>query len=48
MAGIVGFTLFVARDDAEYLWEALLLLGRPHGLAPVGGATPGIALERMP
>jgi heterotetrameric sarcosine oxidase gamma subunit len=31
-----GFTLLVARDEAEYLWGALLQLGRGHGLVPVG------------
>ena len=31
-----GFTLLVARDEAEYLWETLLELGLAHGLAPVG------------
>jgi glycine cleavage system aminomethyltransferase T len=30
------FTILVARDEAEYVWDALLRLGRPHGLRPVG------------
>jgi aminomethyltransferase len=33
-----GFTLLVGRDDAEALWDVLVELGRPHGLAPVGTA----------
>ena len=31
-----GFTILVPRDLAEYLWEALLELGSPHGIAPAG------------
>ena len=31
-----GFTILVARDLAEYLWEALLELGSPHGITPAG------------
>jgi heterotetrameric sarcosine oxidase gamma subunit len=33
---IPGFTVLVARDEAEYLWGALLHLGKDHGLMPVG------------
>jgi glycine cleavage system aminomethyltransferase T len=39
---LTGYTLLVARDLAEYAWDALLDLGRDLGLAPIGGsaATP--------
>ena len=30
--GVPGFTLLVARDEAEYVWDALLDLGRDLGL----------------
>jgi heterotetrameric sarcosine oxidase gamma subunit len=29
-------TLLVARDEAQYLWDALLGIGERHGLRPVG------------
>jgi heterotetrameric sarcosine oxidase gamma subunit len=33
---VPAFRVLVARDEAEHLWGALLHLGRPHGLTPVG------------
>ncbi|HVL53703.1 MAG TPA: hypothetical protein VM344_05530, partial [Vitreimonas sp.] len=41
--GVIGrlrgvVTILVARDEAEYLWGAIVRLGRPHGLVPVGPA----------
>jgi heterotetrameric sarcosine oxidase gamma subunit len=36
-------TLLVARDEAEYLWDALLAIGEHHGLRPVGPAALTIA-----
>jgi hypothetical protein len=33
---LAAYTLLVARDEAEYLWGALLHLGRRYGLAAVG------------
>jgi heterotetrameric sarcosine oxidase gamma subunit len=36
LAGVPGYTVLVARDLAEYAWEALLGIGRPLGLTPVG------------
>jgi heterotetrameric sarcosine oxidase gamma subunit len=38
---LLGYTLLVPRDLAEYGWEALLDLGRDLGLAPVGGTAAG-------
>jgi len=34
--GIPGFTLLVARDDAEHLWEVAEHLGAAYGIRPVG------------
>lgn len=34
--GVPGFHLWVAAEHAADLWRALLELGRPHGLKPVG------------
>jgi len=47
--GIPGFTLLVARDEAEYLWEVLTHLGEAYGLRAVGtsallGPPPGAPL----
>ena len=36
--GIPGFTLLVARDEAEYLWDVLAHLGEAYGLRPVGAS----------
>jgi len=36
--GIAGFTLLAARDEAESLWDALLHVGAPYGIRPVGAA----------
>jgi heterotetrameric sarcosine oxidase gamma subunit len=36
-----GVTLLVARDTADYLWGALLQLGREEGLTTVGGHAVG-------
>jgi 4-methylaminobutanoate oxidase (formaldehyde-forming) len=36
--GISGFTLLVARDEAEHLWDAFQHVGTAHGIRPVGGA----------
>jgi heterotetrameric sarcosine oxidase gamma subunit len=33
---IPGFTMLVARDDAEHVWSVLVHLGEPHGIRPVG------------
>jgi heterotetrameric sarcosine oxidase gamma subunit len=33
---IPGFTLLVARDEAEHLWSVLVHIGEPHGIRPVG------------
>ena len=33
-----GFTLLVARDEAQHLWDVLVDLGAPTGLRPVGAA----------
>ena len=35
------YTLLVARDQAEYLWDSLLLIGAPHRLTPVGAKAIG-------
>ncbi len=44
-----AYTLLVARDQAEYLWESLRMLGAPHGLAAVGsdvvGTMPGAVAD---
>lgn len=48
---VPGFTLLVARDEAEYLWDVITHLGEPHGIRPVGtsalllasGASSGVA-----
>lgn len=44
------FTILVARDEAEYLWDALDRIGRRHGLRPVGPAAtaPLRVLEPVP
>jgi 4-methylaminobutanoate oxidase (formaldehyde-forming) len=36
--GISGFTLLVARDEAEHLWDVFEHVGAAHGIRPVGGA----------
>jgi heterotetrameric sarcosine oxidase gamma subunit len=36
--GITGFTLLVARDEAEHLWGVFEHIGAAHGLRPVGAA----------
>jgi heterotetrameric sarcosine oxidase gamma subunit len=36
-----GFTILVARAEAEYLWDSLVGLGEAHGLVPIGGAAAG-------
>jgi heterotetrameric sarcosine oxidase gamma subunit len=36
-----GYTLLTARDEAEYLWASLLMLGSTFGLVPVGGNVAG-------
>lgn len=42
--GIAGFTLLVARDEAEHLWDVFEHAGAAHGIRPVGGAAlPGAA-----
>ena len=33
-----GYVFLVAREYAEYLWDALLDIGQPHGLSPVGAS----------
>jgi hypothetical protein len=38
---ILAYTLLVARDLAEYAWEALVDIGRDLGLVPVGGTAAG-------
>lgn len=41
-----GFELYVAPEDADGLWEALLAAGGPHGLVPAGlGARDTLRLE---
>ncbi len=41
-----GFELYLARGDAERVWEALLVEGKADGLAPVGlGARDTLRLE---
>jgi heterotetrameric sarcosine oxidase gamma subunit len=42
-----GVTLLVARDMAEYLWGALLQLGREEGLTAVGGRAVGDANDDL-
>ena len=37
-AGVPGFILLVARDEAEHLWDVLVHLGAAHELRPVGAA----------
>ena len=41
--GEPGYTLMVARDEAAYVWDSILHIGEPHGLAVVGpdGVTEG-------
>jgi aminomethyltransferase len=34
--GEPGYTMMVARDEAAYVWDALLEIGTAHGLVPVG------------
>ena len=36
--GAAAFSVLVERDQAEYLWDALLHVGARHGLRPVGAA----------
>ena len=36
--GIPGFTLLVARDEAQHLWDVLTEIGAPHGLRHVGAS----------
>jgi len=44
--GEIGFEIFVGRDDAEDVWEALLEAGRPEGIEPAGlGARDTLRLE---
>lgn len=44
-SGIDGFTLLVARDEAEHLWEVFEHVGAAHGIRPVGtAALPGPAV----
>ena len=33
-----GYTIMVARDEATYVWDALIHVGTAHGLTPVGPA----------
>ncbi len=33
-----GYTIMVARDEAAYVWDAFVDVGRAHGLTPVGPA----------
>lgn len=33
-----GYTIMIARDEARYLWDAIVKIGAAHGLAPVGPA----------
>ncbi|MBM4435339.1 MAG: hypothetical protein FJ028_09645, partial [Chloroflexi bacterium] len=35
---VAAFTVLVARDEAEYLWESLLRVGERHGIVPAGAA----------
>lgn len=37
-AGMPGYTIMVARDEAAYVWDAFMSVGRAHGLTPVGPA----------
>jgi heterotetrameric sarcosine oxidase gamma subunit len=39
----VGYSILVARDHALYVWEALLEIGRPHGLGPASPASTATA-----
>ena len=36
--GLPGFTLLVARDEAEHLWDVFTHLGEAYGLRPVGAS----------
>jgi heterotetrameric sarcosine oxidase gamma subunit len=36
--GLPSFTVLVERDQAEYVWDALLHVGARHELEPVGAA----------
>lgn len=38
LGDLPSFTVLVARDHAEYIWDALLHVGEPHGLESVGAA----------
>lgn len=38
VADLPSFTVLVERDQAEYLWDALLRIGDRYGLEPVGAA----------
>jgi glycine cleavage system aminomethyltransferase T len=33
---VPGWALLVVRDEAQYLWEAILHVGAPFGIRPVG------------
>jgi heterotetrameric sarcosine oxidase gamma subunit len=37
LGDVLGFALLVPREDAEHMWDALLDIGRPFGIRPVGG-----------
>jgi aminomethyltransferase len=37
-SGLLSYAILVERDHAEYLWDALLETGAPHGIEPVGAA----------
>lgn len=41
--GMPGYTILLARDYAEYMWEALMDVGGSHGLGAVGGRSIGEA-----
>lgn len=35
VTGEPGYTIMVARDEAAYVWDAIVHVGAPHGLVPV-------------
>lgn len=36
VAGQIGYTILVARDEAAYVWDSIMHIGAGHGLVPVG------------